>query len=134
MIYNHTRASWQTAVGLCAQKQGHLASMETDEEFNVIAGILRPFFADQANVNQRNYGVWVDGTDKVVEGNWYCAFRKGTCAYLSWGPGFLRINYSHNCIRMYQYSDSASDFGFTDGVLCHYVTYGSFVCEFECHD
>ena len=135
VVYNDSSVDWYTAVGKCAEKRGHLASISTMEEFNAIASMLVEFFNQQSSSSADNYGVWVDGNDDFEEGDWYCAFQGDTCGYFLWGPGYPRTS-SSDCIRMYAPYNSYNSYSgvrFRDQG-CTYTYLGSYVCEYKsCH-
>ncbi|ELU15880.1 hypothetical protein CAPTEDRAFT_79334, partial [Capitella teleta] len=104
--------TWQEAKQACLEKGGRLVVMETDEEFDFIAEILRG-----------NEDVWTGANDIAEEGNWIWEGSDHQFEDLNrWGRGEPSGRTIENCGEMYK----DIDFALND-IRCNAVN--DYICE-----
>lgn len=77
------QCSAQEAAQQCDNAGGHLARIDSDEEYDMIMKVLQTVRQLQRADEMR---AWIDGSDKAAEGQW--VYADGTpMTYFRWGPG-----------------------------------------------
>ena len=104
--------SWGEAEILCLSYGGHLASINSEDENNFIATLMK----------ETGY-FWVGGHDIVTEEAWQWTDHSAW-SYSDWAANKPTKNYGSNCLR---YSASPAVGRFYSDYSCTYTTY--FVCE-----
>lgn len=104
--------SWGEAEILCLSYGGHLASINSEDENNFIASLMK----------ETGY-FWVGGHDIVTESDWQWTDHS-TWSYSDWAANKPTKNYGYNCLR---YSASPAIGKFYSDYSCTYTH--DFVCE-----
>ena len=113
--------SWLEAVGNCHVLGGHLAVMDDNDEFNVFNEML----AEYRSGGGTSLWSWIDGTDMMLSGTWFCKYRDGVCPHFEWLP--TQPNGGHTvslCVALSLASQGANDLPCSRNDMVS-------ICEFE---
>lgn len=116
---NHT---WEASVVKCQLLGGHLATVDNQVEFDLLYDMLQASWAD----SRQPRALWVDGTDVMSQGEWYCVTMGRECYW-------KRLSSSdadgpQRCMCVWH------EAGFADGLgrcTCEYDDFRFPVCEFR---
>lgn len=78
VLYDHTAGSWQEAVEFCERNGGHLVTITSAEEQQVVHNLL--------SESTKQY-CWLGATDRDSEGNWAWITGESFSAYSNWNSG-----------------------------------------------
>ena len=104
---------------------GHLAVMNSRDEFDMIRTMLLQYRASESTVR----AFWVDGTDRLTPNAWFCATMQGACPWIEWATGQGQ-NEGEDCACVWytsHHADGLADISCTDARPLP-------VCEFDCED
>ena len=112
--------SWLEAVGRCQSLGGHLAVADDRDDLEVFQSMLADYRAGGGSETR----LWLDGSDEMHEGTWFCQSRAGVCPFFSWASNQPdNHNGNENCLALYDSSDNMND------LLCSAKL--PLICEFE---
>ncbi|XP_060071321.1 perlucin-like [Ylistrum balloti] len=83
-LFSILRVSWIQAMKICAVHGGELATVESAEEELFLESYLKTTWVSYNHTD----GIWLGGTDLLVENEWMWAVSKEPITdYVRWAPG-----------------------------------------------